>query len=104
YPGHARSITRAPRPRAISRVRSFEPESMTTTSSQNRTLSRQAPMFASSLTQMMTAESFGKGGLAAEGLQRREHLAGVLEAARLLAVHGAREARREAARAGLPDD
>src|SRR5689334_15841107 len=102
-------MTRAPSERAISTVLSFEPESTTRTSSQNATLSRQARMFASSLTQMTTAESFGTGPARlldqlGERVERRAQLARVREAPRLVAVHGAREARREAPRAVLRGD
>ncbi len=60
YPGQPRSITRAPKPFAISTVRSFDPESTTTISSQKRRLSRQAPMFGSSFTQMTQALSLAR--------------------------------------------
>ena len=55
-PSQARTSTRAPAAAAISRVRSVECASTTSTSSQNRTLSRAAPTRDSSLSVIRTAE------------------------------------------------
>jgi len=61
-PFHGSEMTRASKERAISRVRSMEPESRTMISSANWTLRRVRARLASSLSVMMATESSGVVG------------------------------------------
>jgi hypothetical protein len=58
-PGHGRSEIVAPNLRAMSRVRSVDPESTMMTSSAKRTLSRVRARFSSSLSVIMATERRG---------------------------------------------
>ena len=60
-PSNGRTSTRAPMRSAIARVWSLEPESTTTTSSQNASEARQSPIRASSFQVMTVADSSGRG-------------------------------------------
>jgi hypothetical protein len=61
-PFHGSEMTRASKERAISRVRSVEPESRTMISSANWTLRRVRARLASSLSVMIATESSGVFG------------------------------------------
>src|ERR1700746_3498706 len=62
-------MTRAPNSRAISRVRSFDPESTSTISSAQRTLASVRPMLASSSIATMATESVMEPRIVSQGDQ-----------------------------------